>query len=60
MHIRMEVPHEIQAGLGVQEHTPCFELHMVSYTYGNIPFEYRISYVLGGKRGLMRKHDFRL
>lgn len=60
LHIRMGMPPEIHAGLGLKEHTPCFEMHMISYTYGNIPFEYRISYVLGGARGLMRKHDFRL
>lgn len=60
LHLCMGLPPEIHAALGLREHAPCFEMHMISYTYGNIPFEYRISYVLGGQRGLMRKHDFRL
>lgn len=38
---------------------PCFCLKMVAYTYGKKPLEYRESYVFGGKRGLMRRYDFR-
>lgn len=60
LHIRAGLPPEIRAELGLKEIAACFELRMISYTYGKIPFEYRISYVLGGQRGLMRKHDFRL
>lgn len=54
------LPAEVQAKLGIHEHTPCFEMHMISYSYEKIPFEFRLSYVPGGTRGIMRRHDLRL
>ena len=60
IYVRTTLPSEIYNQLNLKTHFPCLELHMVSYTYGKIPFEFRLSYVLGGSKGIMRKHDFRL
>lgn len=59
MHARFGMPEEVQAALGIQSAAPCFELGMISYTYGKKPFEFRKSYVYGKSRGLLRRHDFR-
>ncbi len=38
---------------------PCFRLAMTSFTYGKRPLEYRISFIVPGPMGLMRRHDLR-
>ena len=60
IHIRTTLPLEAHKALDAAGNEPCLELRMISYTYGKTPFEFRLSYVLGGSKGLMRKHDFRL
>ncbi len=60
IHVRTTLPLDIHTLLELKEPKPCLEMHMISYTYGKIPFEFRLSYVLGGSKGIMRKHDFRL
>lgn len=54
-----ELPPELRHLLNRTVPMPCFHLEMVAHTFGNKPLEYRESYVFGGKRGLMRRHDFR-
>ena len=39
--------------------TCCFDLRMITLTYGNTPLEYRRSFIDGMSLGLMRNHDLR-
>lgn len=59
MNICSELPDEVRELANRELPTPCFHLKMLTYTYGKKPLEYRESYMLAGKRGLMRRHDFR-
>lgn len=59
LQICTELPDHVQMALGRPRHTICFRMHMVSYTFGKIPFEFRLSYVLNESTGMVRKHDFR-
>lgn len=59
LQICTDIPDHVQMALGRPRHTICFETRMVSYTFGKIPFEFRLSYVLNESTGMVRKHDFR-
>lgn len=59
MTVCSELPAELRRLLNRTVPLPCFHLEMVAFTYGKKPLEYRESYVFGGRRGLMRRHDFR-
>lgn len=60
MTICTELPDEVRRLLNRPVLMPCFQLKMVSFSYGKKPFEYRESYIFSASRGLMRRHDFRL
>lgn len=59
LQICTEIPAHVQEALGRPRHTICFEMSMVSYTFGKIPFEFRLSYMLNESTGIIRRHDFR-
>ncbi len=59
LQICTELPARVQEALGRPRHTVCFEMSMVSYTFGKIPFEFRLSYMLNESTGMIRRHDFR-
>lgn len=59
LQIATEIPQPVQTALNRPRHTLCFETRMLSYAFEPVPFEFRLSYVLGEHTGMMRKHNFR-
>ncbi len=53
------LPREARTALALPKGAPVLEMRMLSLSAGDIPFEYRTSYMPCDKAGIMRRHDIR-